>query len=182
MNKIIQTTAEITAKQTAKEVVSEFKKQGLLKNNKQTPFQKTETLLYNYRNFKAAINDKYEQIEQIRQYGIPQKSKSITSVVGSVSYDNKNECEKADEQIELIKESIQITNNFIKIIDSAIDMLKDDPYFDLISMRYFEGKSRECIAEYFEVDVSTISRNKNRLINLLQIRLFSDEVIQQIFS
>lgn len=49
-------------------------------------------------------------------------------------------------------------------------------------MKYFEGKTREEIAEHFDVDVSTISRNKNRLINLLQIRLFSDEVIYQIFS
>ena len=74
------------------------------------------------------------------------------------------------------------SKNFIKIIDNAIDMLKDDPYFDIIRMKYFEGKTREEMAEYYDVDVSTISRNKNRLVNLLQIRLFSDEVIYQIFS
>lgn len=161
---------------------SELRRQGLLKNNRQTPFQKTETLLYNYNNFKAAIEDKVEQIQVIQELGIPQKSKSITSFSNSSSYEIKSDADKAEEKIEAIEQSIQTTKNFIKVIDAAIDMLKDDPYFDIIRMKYFEGQSREAIAEYFDVDASTISRNKNRLINLLQIRLFSDEVIYQIFS
>ena len=131
--------------ETIQRYTSELRRQGLLKDNKRTPFQKTEVLLYNYNNFKAAIQDKYEQIEAIEQ-------------------------------------SIQVTKNFISVIDAALDILKDDHYFDIIRMKYFEGKTREEIAEHFDVDVSTISRNKNRLINLLQIRLFSDEVIYQIFS
>lgn len=174
---------ETTAKMTANEVVSQLRKQGLLKNSRQSPFQKTETLLYNYNNFKSAIDDKIEQINEIKQVGIRKKSNSIKTFSGSQqTYEMKSDSDKADEKIESIEQSIQTTKNFIKIIDGAIDMLKDDPYFDIIRMKYFEGKSRECMAEYFEVDVSTISRNKNRLINLLQIRLFSDEVIHQIFS
>lgn len=176
--KVIETTAQMTAK----EVVSQLRKQGLLKNNRQSPFQKTETLLYNYNNFKNAINDKVERINEIMQEGIRQKSKSITSFVGNASYEIKSDSDKADEKIESIEQSIQTTKNFIKIIDAAIEMLQDDPYYELIHMKYFEGKSREDIAEYFEVDASTISRNKNRLVNLLQIRLFSDEVIYEMFS
>lgn len=176
--KVIETTAQMTAK----EVVSELRKQGLLKNNRQTPFQKTETLLYNYNNFKNAINDKLEQIDEIKQIGIRKKSSSITSFSVSPTFEAKSESDKADEKIESIEQSIQITKNFIKMIDAAIEILKGDPYYDLIQMKYFEGKSREDIADYYAVDVSTISRNKNRLVNLLQIRLFSDEVIYQIFS
>lgn len=160
----------------------ELKRQGLLKNNKQTPFQKTETLLYNYNNYKAAIQDKVEQIKEINTYGVKEKSKSITSFSGSLSYDIKSDNDKVEEKIESIECSIQTTKNFIKVIDAAIEKLSNDPYFEIIRMKYFEEKSREYIAEYFNVDVSTISRHKNRLINLLQIRLFSDEVIYQIFS
>ncbi len=36
--------------EAVKKTASEFKRQGLLKDNRQTPFQKTETLLYNYNN------------------------------------------------------------------------------------------------------------------------------------
>jgi RNA polymerase sigma factor (sigma-70 family) len=179
---IIEKTAQITAQLTANEIVSELKRQSLLKNNKQTPFQKTETLLYNYNHFQDAITDKYKQIEEIESVGLPKKSKSITSFSPSPTYTIKSDDDKAEEKIEAIEQSIRTTRNFIQVIDDAIDKLKDDPYFDLIRLRYFEGESREKIAEYFNVDASTISRNKNRLVNLLQIRLFSDEVICQIFS
>lgn len=167
---------------TVSKHVSELKRQGLLKNNKQSPFQKTETLLYNYNNFQAAISDKFEQIQNIQEEGIPKKSSSISSFSSNATYEIKSDSDKAEEKIESIENAIQTTRNFIKVIDAAIDMLKDDPYFDLIRLKYFENRSRDYIAEYFEVDASTISRHKNRLVNQLQIRLFSDEVIYQIFS
>lgn len=173
---------EATAQATAERVVSELKRQGLMKDNKQTPFQKTETLLYNYENFKGAIADKMQEIEEIRMYGVPKRSPSIGSFSGNPTYEVKTDADKADEKIEAIENSIQTTKNFIRVIDNALAVLKDDPYFPIIRMKYFEGKTHEDIADFFEVDASTISRNKNRLINLLQIRLFSDEVIYQIFS
>lgn len=182
-SKLINKTSQATAKATAKEVVSELKRQGLLKDNQRTPFQKTETLLYNYNHFKAAIDDKIEQIKEIEQVGLAKKSKDITNFSGSSSsYEVKSDEDKIEEKIEAIENSIQTTRNFVKVIESAINMLQDDPYFDIIRMKYFEGMTREDIAEYYEVDPTTISRNKNRLVNLLQIRLFSDEVIYQIFS
>ena len=167
---------------TIQKYTFDLKRQGLLKDNKRTPFQKTETLLYNYNNFKAAIKDKLEQIETIHEQGVPNKSSDIITFSNNPTYEIKSDFDKAEEKIEAIEQSIQTTKNFIKVIDAAIDMLKDDPYFEIIKLKYFEGKTREEIAEIFEVDVSTISRNKNRLVNLLQIRFFSDEVIYQIFS
>ena len=161
---------------------SELRKQGLIKNNRHTPFQKTELLLYNYHNFKEAIKDKEEQIREIECFGIRKRSPSITSIPSSDTYEIKSDIDKAEEKIETIEQSIQMTRNFIRTIDSALDMIKDDQYFEIIRMKYFEGNTREEMSLHFEVDVSTISRNKNRLINLLQIRLFSDEVIHQIFS
>ncbi|MDD3049732.1 MAG: hypothetical protein PHR06_01150 [Candidatus Cloacimonetes bacterium] len=169
--------------ETAKKVAAEFKRQGLMRDNKQSPFQKTETLLYNYNNFQQAIDDKYKQIETIQCEGVSKKSHSITSFNSSDGMrDNKLDSEKAEEKIESIEQSIAVTKNLISIIDDAIEKLKNDPYYEVIRLKYFEGITREKLAEYFEVDVSTISRNKNRLINTLQIRLFSDEVVFQIFS
>ncbi|MFC4355321.1 hypothetical protein ACFO0S_09705 [Chryseomicrobium palamuruense] len=162
---------------------NELKRQGLIRNNRQSPFQKTETLLYNYNHFKSAVEDKKQQMKEIEKVGIAGKSKDITIYSGQGgSNESKSNHEKAEEKLDSIQTSIYVTQNFIRLIDSAIDMIRDDPYFDIIRMKYFEGKSREAIAEHFDVDASTISRNKNRLVNTLQIRLFSDEVIFQIFS
>lgn len=172
-----------TAKKTVVETVAELKRQNLIVEGRQTPFQKTETLLFNYNHFKAAIRDKEEQINEIKESGLAKKSACFSTYSGNDGYiEVKSDEEKAEEKIERIEMSIRTTRNFIRIIDNAINTLKDDPYYELINLRYFRGWSREQIAEYFDCDVKTVTRNKNRLINLLQIKLFSDEVIQQIFS
>lgn len=183
MNGELLSLIDNTVKKTASEVVAEMKRQNLVTEGKQTPFQKTETLLFNYRNFKAVIKEKENQIAELRQFGLHKRSTSITSFSGATGLvEVKSDAEKVEDKIEMIEFSISTTRNFIKIIEDALDNLKDDPYYDLIRMRYFDGCSREAIAEHFDCDVRTVNRNKNRLINLLQIRLFSDEVIQQIFS
>lgn len=169
-------------KDTVSEAILELKKQGFIKNNKQTAFQKTEQLLYNYMNFKQVITDKQRAIELIRQEGIQQRSKSIVNFTENHQLDTRNDFEKAEEQIEALENSIMITKRYIEIIDAALSKISNDKYYDLIRLRYFEGKTREEIAEYFNVDVATISRNKNRLINTLKIYLFSDEAIKEIFS
>lgn len=169
-------------KDTVSEMIFELRKQGLMKNVKHNAFQKTEQLLYNYMNFKQVIVEKQSHIEFIKEAGIQKKSKSITSFAGNHQLDTRTDSDKADEQIEALENSIIITKRYIEVIDNAISRLEDDNYYDLIRLRYFEGKTREEIAAYFNVDVATISRNKNRLINTLKIYLFSDEVICEIFG
>ena len=183
MNGELLSVIDATVKKAVESAVLEMKRQNLVVKGKQSPFQKTETLLFNYNDFKDVIKEKEEQIEELRQHGMRKKSPSITSFTGSTGMiEVKSDAEKVEEKIEMIEFSINVTRSFIRIIDNAIDTLKDDPYFELIELRYFKGCTREQIAEYFDCDVKTVTRNKNRLINLLQIRLFSDEVIQQIFS
>lgn len=73
------------------------------------------------------------------------------------------------------------TEKIVKIMDKALDDIKDDLYYDIIPMIYFENQTRENIAEHFGTTVTTISRNKVRLINKLKVRLFSDDVIYELF-
>lgn len=49
-------------------------------------------------------------------------------------------------------------------ISYTLKVLSDDPYIDLIYLHYRDGKTLEWIAEYYEKEVSTIKRNKKRLI------------------
>lgn len=172
---------EDAARATAREVVLQLKKQGLIKDSKQTAFQKTETLLYNYNNFKISVEDKYAQIRLIIDEGLSRKSNSISSFSNQPNYEYKNDSEKAEDKIEMLQQSIINTQGYIDIIDSAIAKIKTDPYYEIITMKYLEDKTREEIAEYFEKDVTTISRNKNRLIKSLSITLFSDDVLQELF-
>lgn len=183
MNGELLNLIDCTVKKAVDQAVGELKRQSMIVEGKQTPFQKTETLLYNYGNFKDVIREKEDQIAELRQFGMRKKSASISSFTGGSGFvEAKSDAEKVEEKIEAIELSIHTTRSFIKILEDAVSSLKDDPYYNLIAMRYFEGRTQEEIAEHFECDVRTVRRNKNRLINLLQIRLFSDEVIQCIFA
>ena len=73
------------------------------------------------------------------------------------------------------------TTKLMKIINEALDEIKDDPYYEIIPLIYFENATREYVAEEFDTTVTTISRNKNRLVNKLKTRIFSDEVIYELF-
>lgn len=46
----------------------------------------------------------------------------------------------------------------------ALKQLSDDPYIDIIYLHYRDGRTLEWIAEYYDKEVSTIKRNKKRLI------------------
>lgn len=46
----------------------------------------------------------------------------------------------------------------------ALRQLSDDPYIDVIYLQYRERQTLERIAEYMEKDISTVKRNKKRLI------------------
>ena len=169
--------------ETVSTAILEMKRQGMVKDNVKTPFQKTEQLLYNYQAFKRVVKDKTLEIENIRANGLPQKSKSITSYAGDEGLMVvKSEMELVDEKIAEIEASIAATKKFIGVLDDALDALRDDKYFEIIPLKYFEGKTYEEISEIMGVDISTVSRNKNRLINELKIKLFSDEVLFEIFA
>ena len=75
----------------------------------------------------------------------------------------------------------QITKNLIRILDKELEALRNDPYYEIIPMIYFENKTREEVAEYFDISCRTVTRNKARLINHLKVVLFSDDVIAELF-
>ena len=51
-----------------------------------------------------------------------------------------------------------------KKVRQILSQLSDDPYIDVIYLQYRDNKTLDKIAEYMEKDVSTIKRNKKRLI------------------
>lgn len=165
-------------KQAVKEIIEELKKEKLIKENKQTPYQKTEILLYSYQDYIKAIEEKKKIIKEIQQHGLKQKSKSVVLYGSSSGNDKDPEYEK----IQAILNSINLTKRLIALIDSALNTIKDDEYYYIIEQKYFKKKTFEDISEEVDKDVSTISRNRSRLINKISILLFSDEVLSNLFS
>lgn len=118
---------------TIDKTIVKLKLAGLMKDNRQTAFQKTEEILRNYNELKK-------------------------------SYSEDGTAKK-----------------FVDIIDNALKEIQSDSYYDIIPMLYFEKQSREYIADFFDTTVTTISRNKRRLINKLKVLIFADDVIYELF-
>lgn len=123
VNKIINDTVNNT--------VLKLKMAGLLRDGRQSAYQKTEELLRNYNDFK--LSDQPYTIKLVEK------------------------------------------------IETALESIKDDIYYEIIPMTYFKNQTRESIAEKFNTTQRTISRNKGRLINQLKVLLFSDDVIYELF-
>lgn len=171
-----------TAKFTAEELLERLKTGKFLRDNKKTAFQKTEQLLYNYQSFKDVIADKEEQIKAIIDSGRPKRSKDITNFSVGAGAEYLSELEKDEDKIEQIRNSIAITKHYIAIVDRELEKLSHDSYYDLIRLLYFEGKTQEDAAEYFECERTTIWRHKQRLVSKLRVMLFSDDVISELFG
>ena len=67
-------------------------------------------------------------------------------------------------------------------IEAALHMISEDPYYSVITMYYIEGLTREDIADTLNTSVTTVSRNKTRLLKRLSAVLFSDDYIRQLYS
>lgn len=142
-------------------------------------YQKTEQLLRNYNSFKKIVEEKQHEITELKLYGVPQTSKSIVaySPGSGVPQGTVLPEESVENAVHRIDCAIQSTVQVINMIDKGLDALKNDPYFDILEMRYMEGRTLEDIGVYFNCDHSTISRNKSRLVKELAMRWFPDEVI-----
>ncbi|OXS26390.1 MAG: hypothetical protein BI182_08310 [Acetobacterium sp. MES1] len=178
---IIKTTAEEAAETSSTKTLLKFQKGNLMKDNKRSTFKKTESLLYNYPKFKQIIKEREEVLSCESSFFPKGKSADI------VRYSKQPQGSKDIEEI--IKEkhdayelSLERTKRSVKLIDDALGKLNDDPYYEIIPAKYFEIKTHEQIAEMFGKDISTITRNKSRLVNELKIILFSDEAITELFT
>lgn len=149
--------------------------------SEKTAYQKTEQLLYNYNNFKRIIKERELEIENLRKYGVPTKSASIVeySPRGGTASGIVLPEESVEAAIRNVQASVESTVQAIALIDKCMDALKVDPYYELLEMRYFEGRTQEDIAEYFGCSQVTISKNKSRLVRELSIRLFPNQTINE---
>lgn len=149
-----------------------------------TAYQKTEALLYNYRNFKKIVEERMSEIDSIKKYGVPKKSGSV------VEYGNRSNREQGLKTVEEsvqsavwnVERSVHDTVQVISLIDKSMAALKCDPYYDILEMRYFDGRTQEDIADHLGCSQVTISKNKARLVNELSMRLFPSQAISEIME
>ena len=149
-----------------------------------TAYQKTEQLLYNYPGFKRIIKERMREIEEIKMWGVPK-----TCGAGGERVQNGNlpqgivlPEESVEAAVHRIEQSIKGTVDAIALIDKCMSALKYDTYYKILEYRYFEGRTQEDIALEFGCSQVTISNNKSRLVRELAMRLFPNQVIDEMLT
>ena len=131
------------------------------------------------------MEEKKQEIADLRKYGVPAKSamsggervQTSRTVQGIVLPEDA-----VEDAVRTVQASVQDTVQAIALIDKNMAALKNDMYYDILPMRYFEGRTLEDIGVFFGVDHTTISRNKSRLVKELAMRLFPDEVAREMMN
>lgn len=157
-------------------IIDELSKRNYLRKGIST-YQNTESLLYKYNDLKKSIQDREEEIKEIETTGLRGSSKSILKMPNG-SHNDDLEADIIEGLIIDIKKTQLIVNR----IDRIIKKFKSDKYIDIIKLKYFENKTQQDIADYFEKDTTTIWRNNKRLINEIKVYLFPNDVIKEISS
>jgi hypothetical protein len=173
----------------ANAVVTALESKGLVgkadtnapKKTEKTAYQKTEQLLFNYNGFKKIVAERQQEIIDLRTHGVPQKSGSIVQYGGNSGtvHGLVLEEESVEAAVRTVERSVQGTVQAIALIDKCMLALKDDPYYKILEMRYFEGRTQEDIALCFGCSQVTISNNKSRLVRELAMRIFPNQVIDE---
>ena len=144
-------------------------------------YQKTELLLWNYNSFKRVVKEKQMQIEEYRKYGVPNKGGAVhTYCAGGTVHGMCTVDENVDNAVHNINMSIQELLGAIEMVDNAVAAMKDDSYYPILELRYFNGMSQEDIAKALNCTQPNISYHKNRLVRELSLRLFPNDVINEI--
>ncbi len=106
-------------------------------------FKATEKRLYAYPVLMAKIQDDEELLEEVQQYGIHQKSHSITRFIRSGTRLDQEDIKQA--VIIDLEAAIAADRHEIERIDKALGQIADDGYRELIRYKYFaeiRGRNR----------------------------------------
>lgn len=175
-------------KEVVKIVLNELEKRNIIKHNFST-YKNTEQILRDYPMLKKSITDRQEQIKEYKQFGLQEKSKSITSI--SVNHKHEDTEDIINDSIKSLQKHIFKTKVIIEFIDKILDRFKDDPYFDVIKLHYFENMTYDQIAEIFDkkrhnkdklTAGSTIGSNNQRLVREIQKYLFPNDYLSQLLG
>lgn len=147
-----------------------------------TAYQRTEQLLYNYRGFKRIVEERMQEIEDIRRYGVPHRGSMGERVQnGNLPQGIVLPEEAVEAAVRTVERSVESVVKAIEKIDKAMTAISSDYYYNVVKYLYFDGRTQEDIALEFGVSQVTISNNKSRLVRELSIRLFPNQAVDEMF-
>lgn len=128
-------------------------------------------LLYNYNKYQNKIKIFRKELEDLEQNLIIKKGK-VEDIKVQQSMIFKSELEKVEEQKEKLELKINKLIYITTKICDALSVIQDEPYYDIIVMKYFNRSSTKEICSSLYISESTFNRYHNKLIKELKSILF----------
>lgn len=145
-------------------------------------YAQTEALLFNYRNFQKIVRQKEQEIEDIQTYGVLENGSAVKKYGGNLGGLPRGivlDEERVETAVQKIRESMETTVQALDMIEKGLETLKHDPYYKILEMRYFEGRTQEDIAVAFKCTQPNIHYHRSRLVKELSVILFPDKVAKE---
>lgn len=140
------------------------------------PYQATERRLYAYPILVEKIVADKEKLARLEVGEGDERSKSI------VRFTRTGYRVSPEEMLEMtitdLKASIAGDEHQLDEINQALEAIKNDYYYRILPLIYFEEKSGEEVADIIPCDTSTVWRNRKRLINHLSVRFFGSLALE----
>lgn len=161
-----------------------LRQNGLEIKIRSNSFKNTEQALYLYPKIKEAINKHKAEIEYLKKYGIDKSNPVAKIIVQGGMREDENDL--IDRKIKTINQAIYLNQSYIQKINLLLETFRNDKYFDVIKLKYFERKNFQEIADIFanEKDISrdesTFRKYKNEVIHELKVLLFPNNVIDEL--
>lgn len=136
----------------------------------------TKKRLYAYPLLQENIERYKADIEDIKREDFG-KSKSIVAFMANSGGPEKPTLEELREaKILLVERKIARDEAEIKEMNAALDTIRDDAYYSLIEMMFFQKLRQDEIAESVHCDKTTVWRNVGRLLDALSIVLYGADI------
>ena len=145
-----------------------------MKNN--LYISKIEDALYSYVHIKEKMKNDLLDITDLEKEKANERSKDIVykSVSGG-SYVSPEEIVQI--KISRISAKVAEAARQIRRVESALGAIEGDGYSKIIELKYFQRVKNEAIAEIMNCDISTVRRNRLRLLSLMAVSMFGSDAM-----
>lgn len=90
--------------------------------------------------------------------------------------------QKTEKILYVYPDIADVDEPFLCLLKESLEKLKHEPDFEIIEMKYFQKLTHEQIAELIDVDPSTVTRRKNRIVKRLSFMLFPADAINELIN
>jgi len=140
-------------------------------------YKKTEKILFALEKLKIKVENDKQDIADMMQEGELKETthKSINTNEWDAEIDDEI---RHKQKIRRREREMIRTSKLISRIERCLKIIKNDEYFSIIPMIYFEQMTCEDVADELCTSTSTIRRNKNRLLGELVVLIYGADALE----